>query len=125
MSQKIDENIYLKLFNITTRYEYKEIANGFLVELSYKYQKTSNDVEKVVEKVVENLTENQVKIVKLIYKNKYTSAKEIAKVIKISPRKVQENISKLKSMGIIERIGPSKGGHWQIIKNKHKTHTNE
>lgn len=68
-------------------------------------------------KVVENLTENQVKIIELINENKFISAKEIAKYIKISPRKVQENISKLKSKGIIQRIGPAKGGFWKVMNN--------
>jgi ATP-dependent DNA helicase RecG len=32
----------------------------------------------------------------------------------ISQRKIQENIAKLKEQGIIERVGPAKGGHWKI-----------
>lgn len=99
----------------TMQYNYQEIANGFLVELSYHNQKTTNKIEKVVEKVVENLTDNQIKIIQLIENNKFISAKEIAATIKISHRKVQENMLKLKSLGIIKRIGPAKGGHWQVM----------
>jgi ATP-dependent DNA helicase RecG len=36
--------------------------------------------------------------------------------IGISPRKVEENLAKLKKTNIIQRIGSAKGGHWQIIK---------
>ena len=86
----------------------KEIANGFLVELKYEKQK-------VVEKVVEKITENQASILKLIENNAHISAKEIAEIINISSRKVQENIAKLKALGILERIGAAKGGYWQII----------
>ena len=92
----------------TMQYEYKEIANGFLVELRYEKQK-------VVEKVVEKITENQASILKLIENNAHISAKEIAEIINISSRKVQENIAKLKALGILERIGAPKGGYWQIV----------
>jgi len=34
----------------------------------------------------------------------------------ISDRGVKKNISKLKSDGLIRRIGPDKGGYWEIIK---------
>jgi ATP-dependent DNA helicase RecG len=76
---------------------------------------TEKVTEKVVEKVVENLTDNQIKIIQLIEKNKFITAKEIAANIKISHRKVQENMLKLKSMGSIQRIGPAKGGYWKVL----------
>ena len=39
---------------------------------------------------------------------------EIAENIGISKRKVLDNINKLKNRGLIKRIGPAKGGHWEI-----------
>lgn len=90
-------------------------SGGFLVTV-YAPDNDNSKI-KVVEKVVENLTDNQIKIIQLIEKNKFVSAKEIAATIKISHRKVQENMLKLKSSGRIKRIGPAKGGHWQINKN--------
>lgn len=76
---------------------------------------TNMVVEKVVEKVLENLSENQKQIIELVRRDKYITAFVIAKEIDISHRKVQENMAKLKEMGILKRIGPAKGGHWQII----------
>ena len=35
---------------------------------------------------------------------------------KVNDGKVEENLSKLKSKGIIERVGPDKGGYWRILK---------
>ena len=43
------------------------------------------------------------------------TAKEIAVKIEISHRKTQENINKLQIMGLLNRIGPDKGGYWQVI----------
>lgn len=40
---------------------------------------------------------------------------EIANEIGISKRKVLDNINKLKSLGLIRRVGPAKGGYWQLV----------
>jgi predicted HTH transcriptional regulator len=31
-------------------------------------------------------------------------------------RKTKENIAKLKAKGLLERVGPDKGGYWKINK---------
>ena len=72
--------------------------------------------EKVGEKVGEKLTENQKKIIANITASPYISATELAEIIGISKRKTEENLSKLKAKGILQRIGPDKGGHWQVVK---------
>ena len=33
----------------------------------------------------------------------------------LSERQVQRIMTKLKEQGVIRRIGPDKGGHWEII----------
>lgn len=44
-------------------------------------------------------------------KNGKLSATSLAKEIGISPKAVEKHLANLKSEGIIERIGPDKGGH--------------
>jgi len=82
-------------------------------------QKTDKLVDKLVEKLVEKvgrkLTNNQISIVKLIIENKYISKREISNKIGISSTAVDKNISKLKQEKIIIRVGPAKGGHWEVI----------
>ena len=84
-------------------------------------------VENVVENIVENITENIVdsiveklsttraKIVRIIWKNPNATALSISKEINIASRNVQEHLRKLQEQGVIRRIGPDKGGHWEII----------
>jgi len=71
-------------------------------------------VDKVVDKVGERLAINQQKIIELIEKEPSISARKLSGLIGISQRKIQENIAKLKAMGILERMGPDKGGTWRI-----------
>jgi len=47
--------------------------------------------------------------------NKYITTKELSEHIKISTTAVDNNISKLKKKGILRRVGPAKGGHWEVI----------
>jgi len=72
-------------------------------------------VVKVGEKVGEKLSANQKMILENIKKEPLISAKELAVLVGISPRKIEENIAKLKLKGVLERLGPDKGGHWEII----------
>ncbi len=98
----------------------KEIANGFMATISYSQQKTNitqvnNSNIKVGEKVGENISVNQKNILKLLSSNPNLTATEIAKKIGISIRKTEQNIKKLREIQKLVRIGPTKGGYWQLL----------
>ena len=57
------------------------------------------------------------KIITLLSENGKLSATSLAKEIGISPKAVEKHLANLKSEGIIERIGPDKGGHWKVKYN--------
>jgi ATP-dependent DNA helicase RecG len=63
-----------------------------------------------------NVGENGVKekILEIISGNPTVRAIDIAEIIKTTPRSVERYISELKKAGLIERIGPKKGGHWLV-----------
>ncbi len=97
---------------------FENFQQGFRV-IVYSRQKVGERVgEKVGERVGENLTENQDKIIKLILMKNRISARELSVELGISQRKIEENISKLKEKGILQRIGPAKGGYWKINTNE-------
>jgi ATP-dependent DNA helicase RecG len=73
-------------------------------------------VKKVGEKVGDKLTKNRQRIIDYMLQNKSISAKELAELVGISQRKMEKNISWLKEKGLIKRIGPDKGGYWEVIK---------
>ena len=54
-------------------------------------------------------------IIKNMVENPNISARDLSDIIGISQRKIEENISKLKKKGVLRRIGPAKGGHWEVI----------
>jgi len=70
----------------------------------------------LVEKLVEGLVENQKKILMLVTHNPYISKKAMSKEIGISTTAIDKNLTVLKQKGLLSRIGPDKGGHWEVIK---------
>ena len=80
--------------------------------------KDLNDIEKTSD-VVENVVENKGNVVENILasisKNSNISTKELAAMCSLSERQVQRIMAKLKKQGVIRRIGPDKGGHWEVL----------
>lgn len=82
-------------------------------------------VPKVTEKVNENVTENinvtetsqktSQKIIDLIKEDSYISTVKMADIIGIDRRNIARNIKKLQEQAIVRRVGPDKGGFWEII----------
>jgi len=60
----------------------------------------------------EKMSEN---ILWLIKENPEISAKELAYIVNRSSRTIERAIAKLKKEGRIKRIGPDKGGYWDVI----------
>ena len=55
------------------------------------------------------------KIIGLVKEDPYISTSRMAEVIGIDRRNIARNIKKLQDQGIIRRVGPDKGGFWEII----------
>ena len=45
----------------------------------------------------------------------YSNAEELSKKIGVSQTAVYKNLTKLKQKKLLKRIGPAKGGHWEIV----------
>lgn len=60
------------------------------------------------------LTENQRRIMDCLAEKPEMSAAQLAKVIGISSRKIENNIRKLKDLGILQRKGTPRKGYWVV-----------
>ena len=72
------------------------------------------------EKVNEKVNERQKLIIAAIFENPYITQTELAKTLGISVVHVNKNMKKLQEQGIIRRVGPDKGGHWEVIEQNEK-----
>ena len=75
---------------------------------------TQKNIENNVVENKENVVEN---ILKSILKVPSISTKELATMYSLSARQVQRIMTKMKDQGLIRRVGPDKGGHWEVINN--------
>ncbi len=57
------------------------------------------------------------KILTAIKNNPDITQKELIIITGLTRRGVEWNLANLKEKGIIKRIGPARGGHWEVIEN--------
>ena len=60
--------------------------------------------------------ETRVEIIQIMKENPSITVGEIAKATGLTIKGVEWNIKGLKQKGLIKRIGPNKGGHWEVVK---------
>jgi ATP-dependent DNA helicase RecG len=53
-------------------------------------------------------------ILEAILQNNTITIPELSILIGITERSIERNIQKLQKEGTLKRIGPAKGGHWQV-----------
>jgi len=58
----------------------------------------------------------RVEIIKIMKENPRVTVGDIAKATGLTIKGVEWNIKDLKQKGLIKRIGPNKGGHWEVVK---------
>lgn len=122
---KADKEEYIKALvatrdeeNIDIFREYMSsmMANNLSVEIdTYLKSIDSEDIgrEKNRKSREKTLTSRE-KIIALLSEDGSMSAVALASKIGITPKAVEKHLAHLKADGIIKRIGPAKGGYWQV-----------
>jgi ATP-dependent DNA helicase RecG len=81
-------------------------------------EETNNSAEETIQeidqKIDQKIDDIDIQIIHLFDENPYYSISDISKKINRSITPVKKRIDKLKSRGILERIGADKGGYWKI-----------
>jgi len=57
------------------------------------------------------------KILALLEKRRTASAREIAEILGLTPRAVEKHIAALKTADRLKRVGPARGGWWEVVHN--------
>ncbi len=76
---------------------------------------TEKVASKVASKVVRKVTGKAADILREMAKNPNVTIAELTRIISMSNAGVRKIIGQMKSDGLIRRIGPDKGGHWEVI----------
>ena len=84
------------------------------VALILPVQTTKEDDLDTTQKSTQKSTQ---KIIELIHEKPYITTQEMADAIGIIRRTVAKHVRSLQERGVIKRIGPDKGGHWEVIED--------
>lgn len=107
---------------------WKEMAGGVAEEPAVEStQKVSNGSQKSLEKIEissekipsgsEKRQKSSEMILVMISKSSTITTEQMAARLGISTRAVEKHLSNLKAKGLLRRIGPDKGGHWEVVNN--------
>jgi ATP-dependent DNA helicase RecG len=79
---------------------------------------TLKTVEETTHKTTHKTTPKTTqKIIEIISKNPHITRKEMAEIIGITEDGIKYHLNIMQKIGLIKRVGPKKGGYWQIIDN--------
>jgi ATP-dependent DNA helicase RecG len=78
--------------------------------------KTANEIPTPEESSVKSSVKTENQILGLVSNKPDMTIRELAKTFDITTRAVEKQIVKLRRQGRIRRIGPAKGGYWEVIK---------
>ena len=114
---KEDKEEYIKALVATREDDNLDIFRGFMT--SMMEQNLQNEITTYldsieVEESGEKPTKSRDKIIALLSEDGKLSAAALAEKIGISAKAVEKHLANLKANGIIERIGPAKGGYWKV-----------
>ena len=92
--------------------ETDDARSYFLLEIPCREGVETRSPKKSELKATEKTTE---KIIKAIQNNPYITHRDLAEILGLSEDGIYYNIKKLKQKGLLRRIGPDKGGHWEVL----------
>ena len=72
-------------------------------------------VENNLDIVESNSNVVEKKILQSLSESPYTSASELSKQLSLSSRQTQRLLARMQKGGKIRRVGPDKGGHWEVV----------
>ena len=75
-----------------------------------------DDATATQESTQESTKSTQEMILDEIRKHPFTTRQQLAKVIGITPDGIKKQLEQMKKANLIKHVGPTKGGHWEIIK---------
>ncbi len=88
---------------------FSEVGTKFITTFKRKSYYEGKQVGETTQKTTQ-------KIIEAITRKSDITQKELAAAIGITEDGVKYHITRLRKKGIIKRIGPDKGGHWEVVK---------
>lgn len=92
-----------------------EAAGNIIADITNKDGSLKVSKRSALKTALESAPETALQIINEIRNNPNITLSEIAENLGVSRRWIATNVKFLQNKGIVKRIGPNKGGHWEII----------
>ncbi|MNN46136.1 HTH domain protein [compost metagenome] len=92
----------------------RNIADALREGISQSPSVSEEMSEKVSEENAAHLTDGERRILKLLQDHPKMSAAMLAEQIGVTSRTIERYLKQLQEKSLLQRIGPKKGGHWQV-----------
>ena len=84
-------------------------------KVTVNFTEKVNATENVIDASQKTSQKTSQKIIDLIKEDPYISTSKMAEIIGVDRRNIARNIKKLQEQGVVRRVGPDKGGFWEVI----------
>lgn len=116
-----DKEEYIKALVETRETENLDIFRRFMSETMIGHLTTDIDTyrKSIGEEFAahsDTMVKTEQRVIQLLKENPKHTAKTLADAVGISIKGIEKQLVKLKANGKIRRIGPAKGGHWEVEK---------
>ena len=103
-------------FKVSVPSKVRELTEAIINSLSHRdyYDKGATTTIELFDDRIEITNPGGLVILELIEHNTTITLNELMKATHLTKRKVEYQINKLKKNKHIKRIGPNKGGYWQV-----------
>ena len=128
----------------TMKFEFRELGDGFITEFNYIKQKITTEGDEIIPNVPKNVPEKEVNVTEnvpkkgvnvtrsvpqnnydfqenrfpiiltMVKKDKTVSMQCMANFFDVNIKTIKRDLERLKTMGLLERIGAKKGGYWVV-----------
>lgn len=92
------------------------VSNGDDTEDISEHSGQNGNSTEILQKLYRNFTDIDRTIIELIISDNLVTTTQMAAQIGKSRQTIATRIKELQEKGIVKRIGPDNGGHWEIIK---------
>ena len=110
---------YSKYFrNALVRANYQNLAEDIPYTMEFLNKFFGNlldNREMKIKSNVESKEKSKEKIMRFISENPQITTNQLVELANLSIAGVEKNLRQLKEQNLIRRVGPDKGGHWEVL----------
>lgn len=103
---------YLTVFSVIVREPVDDTKN----DIKDINNDVKNDIKNDIKNSERNVSDLDRNIILAITEDKFITSNILAKKFNKSQITIQRHLKSMQEMGLIRRVGPVKGGHWEVVK---------